>query len=71
MLFRSLFPIAVDDKHGMIDKHYGYIDRAGAWMISPRFQWVRPFQHGLAWVGEPGSRGAYIDPKGRVVWVSR
>jgi len=53
------------------NKHYGYIDRAGTWVISPRFAWVRPFHQGLAWVGEPGSRGAYIDTTGRVAWTSR
>jgi hypothetical protein len=60
----ALFPITVDDKHEMID-------RAGAWVISPRFAWVRPFHQGLAWVGEPGSRGAYIDATGRVAGTSR
>jgi hypothetical protein len=54
-----------------LDKHYGYMDRAGTWVISPRFVWVRPFYHGLAWVGEPGSRGGYIDAKGQVVWTSK
>ena len=54
-----------------LDKHYGYIDPAGKWAISPRFAWVRPFTGGLAWVGEPGARGAYIDAAGRVVWASK
>ena len=54
-----------------LDKLYGYVDRAGKWTISPRFAWVRPFTNGLAWVGEPGARGAYIDPTGRVVWASK
>ena len=54
-----------------LDKHYGYVDRAGTWVISPRFLWVRPFPQGLAGVGEPGSRGTYIDPNGRVVWGNR
>jgi WG containing repeat len=53
------------------DKLFGYVDRAGAWVIPPRYLWVRPFQQGLAWVGEPGSKGAYIDPTGKVVWTSR
>ena len=54
-----------------LDKHYGYIDRAGTWVISPRFVWVRPFRQGLAFAGEPGSRGAYIDATGRVAWTSK
>ena len=54
-----------------LDKLHGYLDRAGTWVIPPRFAWVRPFHQGLARVGEPGSRGAYIDTTGRVVWTSR
>ena len=54
-----------------LDKHHGFVDRAGTWAISPRYAWVRPFHQGLAYVGEPGARGAYVDPKGRVVWESK
>lgn len=54
-----------------LDKFYGYVDRAGTWAISPRFAWVRPFSQGLDYVGEPGSRGAYIDHAGRVVCTSK
>ena len=54
-----------------LDKHYGYLDRTGTWMISPRFVWVRPFHGGLAFVGPQGSRGMYIDTKGQTVWDSR
>jgi hypothetical protein len=75
----ALFPITVNDRHGMID-------RDGKVVIPPEY--AEPivfrdglarvargskvaFHQGLAFVGEPGSRGAYIDPKGRVVWASR
>ena len=54
-----------------VGKQYGYIDRAGAWAIPPRFSWARPFHRGLAWVGEPGSRGSYVDTTGKVVWTAR
>ena len=47
------------------------IDRAGTWVISPRFVWIRPFHNGLAFAGPAGSRGTYIDTKGRVVWDSK
>lgn len=53
-----------------IDKRWGFIGKDGKWTIEPKFQWVRSFQNGLAFVGEPGSRGNYIDHKGKVVWKS-
>jgi len=54
-----------------LEKFYGYLDPAGTWVISPRFVWVRPFRGGLAEVGPQGSRGMYIDAKGRTVWDSK
>ena len=48
---------------------YGYIDTAGAWVISPQFPETYPFSNGLAQVGWPGKHEwAYIDKQGKTVW---
>lgn len=41
----------VQDSGGL----WGYIDRSGAWVIAPRFQWAEGFSEGLAVVGLDGA----------------
>lgn len=45
----------------------GYVDRAGAFVIEPRFWLGLPFEGELAWVGTEKGWG-YIDMGGRIVW---
>lgn len=47
-------------------RRYGYIDRAGKWLIAPRFLEAMPFCEGLAQVRLEQGWG-YVDIKGRLV----
>jgi hypothetical protein len=49
------------------DEKWGYINRAGKWVIEPRYQQADPFDRGLARV-TIDYQIAYIDPTGRYVW---
>src|SRR5262249_4948715 len=55
----ALFPITVDDKHGMID-------RAGKVVIPPEYSEPVIFRDGLARVSK-GTRVAFLDAEGRFV----
>ena len=55
----ALFPITVDDKHGMID-------RAGTVVIPPEYAEPVIFRDGLARVAK-GSKVAYVDAAGSFV----
>ncbi|MGH7342532.1 MAG: WG repeat-containing protein, partial [Candidatus Rokuibacteriota bacterium] len=55
----ALFPITVNDRHGMID-------RAGTVVIPPEYAEPVVFRDGLARVAR-GSRVAYLDAAGRFV----
>ena len=50
----------------VIKDKYGYIDKAGNIVISPRFDSAGPIINGRAYYGENGKVG-YIDGKGNVV----
>lgn len=57
----------------VVYKKYGFINRAGAMVIAPKFDAINTFfEHGLALVtakGMPGAEyGAYIDETGKIVW---
>ena len=39
---------------------WGFIDRTGAWLIKPRFDWASPYSNGLAAV-ESGKRCGYLN----------
>lgn len=45
----------------------GYVDRAGGFVIAPRFWMGLPFEGELAWVGTEKGWG-YVDGRGEVVW---
>jgi len=49
-----------------LGEKYGYIDRSGRVVISPRFQFAQIFSEGLARVVD-NDRSGYIDQTGRVV----
>lgn len=49
------------------EERWGYVDRAGAWKIEPRFETAETFHHGLARV-MTGGKYAYIDSAGKYVW---
>src|SRR5262245_16567232 len=55
----ALFPITVNDKHGMID-------RAGKVVIAPEYTEAVVFRDGLARVAR-GSKVAYVDAAGAFV----
>jgi hypothetical protein len=61
----ALFPIAVGDK-------WGYIDKTGTMVIQPRFDEIASFSAGLALVclDDADDTWAYIDKTGKVVWQS-
>jgi WG repeat protein len=56
-----LFPVRKDGK-------WGYIDRAGALVIAPRFDRAERFSEGLAAVEADGKRG-YVDETGKLALV--
>ena len=43
------------------------MDKAGQWVVPPRFSFARAFSNGLAPVTE-GRRSGWIDRQGRYVW---
>jgi hypothetical protein len=53
-----------------LDDLYGYLDRSGNITIPNKYATADDFDHGLARV-VTGSRLAYIDTKGQVVWQAR
>jgi hypothetical protein len=58
---RSLFPAYGSDTH-----LWGYIDRAGAWVVEPQFALAMPFSEGLAMVNveRRAGTGGFIDENG-------
>src|SRR5260370_35266343 len=51
------------------DGLWGYIDKAGGWVLPPRYREISPFHGGLAAVKEQGDSGSkYIDPSGKRVF---
>jgi hypothetical protein len=46
---------------------WGYIDKAGRWVVQPQFDHALPFRGALAMVDQ-GGRIGYIDRNGRFVW---
>ena len=48
---------------------YGYMDKQGRLVIAAQYSFARPFQDGMAHVGE-GRVNQYIRPDGSVVWRS-
>lgn len=58
---RRLYPVCKGGK-------WGYIDRAGALVVAPRFEAAAPFSEGLAAVALEGKHG-YIDLTGQMVLV--
>jgi hypothetical protein len=45
----------------------GYVDRAGTFVVEPRFWLGKPFDGELAWVGTEKGWG-WIDSRGGLVW---
>ena len=48
------------------ERNYGFIDKTGRTVISMKYQWVRDFSDGLAYVDGDGFKG-FIDTKGNEV----
>jgi hypothetical protein len=46
---------------------WGYVDRAGALVVEPRYSRVEPFARGLAQVEVDGEGFTWIDREGRMV----
>jgi len=51
---------------GPLPNSEGYIDITGRMVISPQFDWVRPFRHGHAWVNNSNGWGL-IDRSGKFI----
>ncbi|HPO12187.1 MAG TPA: WG repeat-containing protein [Candidatus Hydrogenedentes bacterium] len=51
---------------GFSFKRWGYIDKTGAWVIPPQFDYARSFSEGLAAVEKDGKTG-FIDKQGKFV----
>ncbi len=49
------------------DKQWGYLNRAGKWIIPPTFLEAASFQEGSAVVRHPDGQAALIDPNGRAL----
>jgi hypothetical protein len=49
------------------EREWGYIDRAGNWVVEPQFDHALPFDGELAMVDQDRKIG-YIDRSGRFVW---
>jgi len=54
----------------MVNKKYGFIDRAGKIVIEPQFEFANDFVEGLSLVGIRNDelKSGYIDETGKVVW---
>jgi hypothetical protein len=62
----TLLPVPPETPASPMDYQWGYIDRAGKWVIQPRFEAAWSFVEGLATVKLDGKRG-YIDETGSTV----
>ena len=51
-------------------KLWGYVDKSGKWLITPRYSYARPFWNGLAAVTD-GGRSLWIDRRGSIVWPAQ
>lgn len=54
------------DPHG---ENWGVIDRAGRFVVEPRYSLIFPYEHGLAQVADLQDRRGYINRDGDVVWA--
>ncbi len=54
-----------------VDEKWGYVDKAGRWVIPPSFTHAERFWHGLASVAFGAGRWGYVDKGGSVVWQNK
>jgi hypothetical protein len=70
----GLAAVGINTKRAYTLIRYGYVDKSGAWVIEPQFEFARPFSEGLAEVSVIGvdappnpGRAGYIGKTGTLV----
>ena len=52
------------------DNKWGFVDKAGKFVIAPKFDGATQFNDGLALV-KTGEKESYVDKTGKTVWTAK